>query len=159
MKRGSLLFLVLVLGIFLIACAPTPKVMEEPIVIELPEEISETAPAESVANEKPTLGEKVASAEHQITITADGFSPKTITVKAGDTVTFFNEDSNQHWPASAMHPTHNVYPESGGCIGSKFDACKGLEQGESFSFTFNEKGSWKYHDHLSVSSTGTVVVE
>ena len=142
MKRGFLLLAVLGLAIFLIACAPIPKVMEEPVITELPEGISE-----------PT------SAEHQITITADGFSPKTITVKAGDTVTFFNEDSNQHWPASAMHPTHNVYPESGGCIGSKFDACKGLAQGESFSFTFNKKGSWKYHDHLSVTSTGTVVVE
>ena len=140
MKRGLILFAILVSGIFLIACAPTPKVTEELVVAELPEG-------------KPT------PAEHQITITAEGFSPKTITIKAGDTVTFVNEDSNQHWPASAMHPTHNVYPESGGCIGSKFDACKGLEQGESFSFTFNEKGSWKYHDHLSVPSTGTVVVE
>ena len=78
-------------------------------------------------------------------------------------VTFFNEDSNKHWPASAMHPTHTLYPGSGiekcGTGEKIFDACKGLEQGESFSFTFNEKGSWKYHDHLSVSSTGTIVVE
>ena len=120
--------------------------MEDQVLAELPE-----------GSPKPT------SAEHQITITADGFSPKIITVKAGDTITFFNEDSNKHWPASAMHPTHTIYPGSDikKCGGGEaiFDACKGLAQGESFSFTFNEKGSWKYHDHLSVSSTGTIVVE
>ena len=82
-----------------------------------------------------------------------------MTIKTGTTVTFTNEDSNQHWPASAMHPTHTAYPESGGCIGSKFDACKGLAQGESFSFTFNEIGSWGYHDHLRASMTGKIVVE
>ena len=131
------------------ACAPpTPKVMEESIAAELPEEVSETAPVMDGSAEGKT-----------VKITASGFEPKTLTVKAGTTITFVNEDSNQHWPASAMHPTHAVYPESGGCIGSKFDACKGLEQGESFTFTFNEKGSWKYHDHLKVSSTGIIVVE
>lgn len=139
MKRGLLVVGILMTLALLTACSPAGNVPQ----------------TELVANENPTA----ASAEHQITIAADGFSPKTITIKAGDTITFLNEDANKHWPASAMHPTHNVYPESGGCIGSKFDACKGLEQGESFSFTFNEKGSWKYHDHLSVSSTGTVVVE
>lgn len=161
MKKGLLLLVILVLGISLVACTPlTPKVMEEPIVTELPEEVSETTPAEPAAIEE--VMQK--SAEDMIVkITASGFSPKTITIKAGDTVTFFNEDSNKHWPASAMHPTHTLYPGSDiqkcGTGEQIFDACRGLEQGESFSFTFNEKGSWKYHDHLSVSSTGTVVVE
>ena len=76
---------------------------------------------------------------------------------------FVNKDTAQHWPASAVHPTHVVYPESGGCIGSKFDACKGLAEGETFEFVFSEKGSWKYHDHLNCCSDpaffGTIVVE
>ena len=58
-----------------------------------------------------------------------------------------------------MHPTHAIYPESGGCIGSKFDACKGLKEGESWSFTFNEKGTWNYHDHFDVSKFGKIIVE
>jgi len=62
-----------------------------------------------------------------------------------------------------MHPTHTVYPGSDvkkcGSDESIFDACKGLEQGESFSFTFNEIGSWGYHDHLRASTTGKIVVE
>ena len=106
----------------------------------------------------PSPPSSVESANN-VEITASGFSPATLTVHQGDTVMFVNKDSSTHWPASAVHPTHNVYPESGGCIGSKFDACKRLAEGESFSFTFNEKGSWKYHDHLNPRNTGTIVVE
>ena len=129
----------------LIACSPAEKVVPktEPVVNPEPTEIVKANP----------------SSDNTIRITAAGFEPKTLTVKAGTTVTFVNEDSSKHWPASAMHPTHAVYQESGGCIGSKFDACKGLEAGESFSFTFNEKGSWNYHDHLRPSNTGKIIVE
>jgi len=106
-----------------------------------------------------TITQPTATSENTVEITSSGFSPKILTINAGDTVVFANKDANVHWPASAFHPTHTVYPESGGCLGSKFDACKGLEQGESFSFEFNQKGSWKYHDHLNPSLSGTIVVE
>jgi Raf kinase inhibitor-like YbhB/YbcL family protein len=92
-------------------------------------------------------------------ITSSGFNPSSLTIKTGDTVVFQNNDTELHWPASAVHPTHTVYPESGGCIGSKFDACAGLAQSETFTFTFNQKGTWNYHDHLNPGLTGTVVVE
>jgi len=93
-----------------------------------------------------------------VEITSSGFSPKTLEINSGDTVTWTNMDSRSHWPASAVHPTHTIYPEKGGCIGSKFDACKGLSNRESYSFTFNEKGTWGYHDHLRASLTGTIIV-
>lgn len=99
------------------------------------------------------------TAGNTVEITSSGFSPNTLTINAGDTVTFVNKDSRSHWPASAVHPTHTVYPESGGCIGSKFDACKGLAQSETFSFKFDQKGTWKYHDHLNPGLTGTIVVQ
>src|SRR3989344_2395368 len=75
------------------------------------------------------------------------------------TETFIIMDEGTYWPASASHPSHTVYPTTGGCIGSTFDACKGLAQGESFDFTFNEAGEWKYHDHLNPGRTGTIIVE
>jgi len=104
------------------------------------------------------------SSTHDIEITSSGFSPKTLEINAGDTVTWTNKDSRNHWPASAIHPTHTVYPGSsiskcGTSAESEiFDACNGLSAGESYSFTFNEKGTWKYHDHLSISRTGTIIV-
>lgn len=87
------------------------------------------------------------------------FEPSILTIKVGETATFRNDSAGQVWPASAMHPTHKVYPATGGCINSAFDACKGLMPGESWSFKFDEVGSWKYHDHLNPTRFGTVVVE
>ena len=99
-----------------------------------------------------------------IEITSSGFSPKTLTINQGDKVTFVNKDSQEHWPATAVHPTHTVYPGSDikKCSTAEksniFDACRGLAQGEEYSFTFNEKGSWNYHDHLVAGLRGTIIV-
>lgn len=94
-----------------------------------------------------------------IEITSLSFAPNVLTIKSGETVNFINKDSDKHWPASAKHPTHEVYPEQGGCIASKFDSCKGLEKDEIFAFKFDVKGTWKYHDHLNPSLFGTIIVE
>jgi plastocyanin len=86
-------------------------------------------------------------------------------IKKGETVTFKNQSSNSMWPASAMHPTHRVYSGTSldehcpDTTGTAFDACKGFLPGQSWSFIFNKTGTWKYHDHLNPSATGTVVVE
>jgi len=94
-----------------------------------------------------------------VEITASGFEPQELRIKAGETVVFVNKDSKPHRPASNPHPIHTDYPETGGCVGSKFDACNALEPGEKFEFTFNEKGEWGYHDHLNPGTTGKIVVE
>lgn len=100
-----------------------------------------------------------------ITYTDDGFGPSTITISAGDTVTFINGSSGLMWPASVIHPTHKVYPGSSiqkcGTTeeASIFDSCGRITSGDSWSFTFTEVGDWKYHNHLRISKTGTIVVE
>ena len=86
-----------------------------------------------------------------VSITDDGFDPPTLTVSSGTTVTFENESSDDSWPASDVHPTHQLYPG--------FDAKKPLLAGDSYSFTFTETGSWGYHNHLEPDVTGTIVVE
>ena len=104
------------------------------------------------------------SNEHTIEITSSGFSPKTLDVKKGDKVNFINKGTSDSWPASVIHPTHLAYPGSDikKCGTAEavniFDACKGLAQEESYSFTFDEIGSWSYHDHLNPSKTGTIIV-
>ena len=94
-----------------------------------------------------------------VEITASGFNPETLQVEQGSAVTFVNKDTTQHWPASAKHPLHSAYPDRGGCIGSKFDSCEPLDPNQNFTFTFNHKGTWEYHDHWKPGLTGTVVVE
>ncbi|GEM_PF-2519582 len=102
---------------------------------------------------------KTNSREFEIVITKDGFSPKETKIKKGDAITWINKGDSPSWPASAFHPTHDVYPEKGGCIASKFDACKDLVKGESFRFVFNYAGSWSYHDHLNPKLFGKIIVE
>ena len=128
----------------------------------------------SVSNEMPVPGENGVEEmvvedggevmESVITYTDDGFSPAELTVEAGTEVTFVNSSSRNFWPASAMHPTHKVYPGSGieKCgtdgAGAIFDACVGIAPGASYVFTFNEVGEWGYHDHLRSSEFGRVIV-
>ena len=102
-----------------------------------------------------------------IEITSSEFAPETLTISKGETVTFINKDTEEHWPASAMHPTHTFYPGSdiAKCFDDEtdkstlFDSCSGLSEGESWSFTFNEVGSWGYHDHLNANLHGKIIVE
>ena len=94
--------------------------------------------------------EKEGTVKNIVEITSSGFSPRNLEIKAGNTVRFVNKDSKKHWPASDIHPTHNLYPG--------FDALRGLAQGEEYSFTFTKQGSWGYHDHLSPVLKGTIVI-
>ena len=120
---------------------------------------STTPPVQSTISTIIQQGNGAGSGKYAVEITSNGFSPKELTIKEGDTVVFMNKDNTKHWPASAVHPTHQVYPEPGGCIGSKFDSCKNLAQGEIFEFEFTHKGVWKYHDHSNPSLQGVIVVE
>lgn len=119
--------------------------------------------AETVVNDQGAPSEEpVGSAT--VVYTGSGFSPSTITVKVGTRVTFQNQSSGSVWPASAIHPTHTVYPGSSislcgtASAASIFDACGAVAPGGSWSFTFNEVGTWRYHNHLQAAQTGTIVV-
>lgn len=86
-----------------------------------------------------------------VAMTPEGFIPTTTRVKAGDIVRFVNEDADWRWPASDLHPTHELYPD--------FDPGKPIIAGDDWDFQFKEKGSWRFHDHLKPNKRGTVIVE
>jgi plastocyanin len=85
-----------------------------------------------------------------IVLTESGYEPSNIVIKKGTTVEFTTTTGRQHWPASSLHPTHNEYPE--------FDPLVPVEADESWSFTFDETGTWSYHDHLRSYFTGKIEV-
>lgn len=85
-----------------------------------------------------------------VKITSTGFSPQTVTIKAGDSVTWMNDDTAMHNVSSAPHPTHTAYPPLN--LGN-------IAPGSSKSLTFPTAGTYKYHDHLNPSLTGSVIVE
>ncbi len=87
----------------------------------------------------------------QVVYTSNGFTPQTVTIKKGDTVTFENKTGRSASVASNNHPTHLLYPE--------FDQYKTDQRGkDEFKFTFTKVGSWGYHDHLNAGMGGTVIV-
>jgi len=120
--------------------------------------------SETDTNTTSTPTSTVTAKTVTVTYAAGSFSPKSVTVNKGDTVTWVNNTSGDMWVASAAHPTHTVYggttlsqhcPDTAGIA---FDACAGVAKSQSWSFTFNKAGTWNYHDHLHASNFGTIVV-
>lgn len=85
-----------------------------------------------------------------ILITQDGFDPQELSIEQDTEVTFINNDTIEHWPASNPHPTHDVYPD--------FDPAKAIPPGKSWVFTFEKQGTWRYHDHLNPHLGGSIIV-
>jgi plastocyanin len=71
------------------------------------------------------------------------FTPQRLTVKAGTTVTWSNEDDVPHTVASS----------------SKVFKSKALDTGNKFSFTFTTPGTYDYFCSLHPHMTGAVEVE
>src|SRR6266568_8466101 len=71
------------------------------------------------------------------------FAPPSLTVKAGMTVTWRNEDDIPHAVASS----------------TRVFKSKALDTDDSFSFTFNDAGTYEYFCSLHPHMKGTIVVE
>ena len=78
-----------------------------------------------------------------VTIDNFTFSPQKLTIKAGTTVTWKNEDDIPHTIAA----------------GNKAFKSKALDTDDSYSFTFNTVGTYDYFCSLHPQMTGTIVVE
>lgn len=106
-----------------------------------------TLPREKTASGDSTM---VYSDFATTTMVTDGFSPAIITVRKNTRVTFVNRDSLWRWPASDIHPSHDIYAE--------FDPKHPIAPGEQWSFMFEKTGEWGMHDHLAPYITGKVIV-
>jgi len=82
-----------------------------------------------------------AQTANSVAIENFAFSPATITVKAGTTVTWTNRDSAAHTVKSDSFTSPS------------------LNQGETYSYTFNDTGSFAYTCGVHPAMKGTVVVE
>lgn len=109
-----------------------------------------------------TINTPAAAASASVMLLESGFSPKTVTIKKGGTVTWADESAGNMWVATASHPTHTVYDGTAlaahcaaGANAPSFDQCK---NGTSYSFTFNKVGTWNYHNHSNSPQFGSVVV-
>lgn len=85
-----------------------------------------------------------AVATDKVTIQNFAFSPAAITVKKGTAVTWTNQDSVAH-----------TVQETDGQDGPK---SSDLNQGASYTFTYNTVGTFKYHCSIHPNMIGTVTV-
>ncbi len=85
-----------------------------------------------------------------ISYDGNGFSPDSITVKSGDKVTIKNDSQNDLNFKSNPHPIHTDNTELN--VGE-------VAPGESKTFTVTKVGTWGYHNHLSQTQQGTIIVQ
>jgi plastocyanin len=79
-----------------------------------------------------------------VTIDNFFFTPATLTVKAGTTVTWTNKDDIPH----GIGATNNAFPKS-----------RALDTDDSYSFTFTTPGTYQYFCYLHPKMVGSIVVE
>jgi plastocyanin len=84
-----------------------------------------------------------AAATIAVKITATAFTPKAVTINQADVVKWTNADK----------VTHQLVANNGAF------ASPILKPGDPYSFTFNAAGTFKYHDALHPTLTGTITVK
>lgn len=85
-----------------------------------------------------------------VSLTANGFSPKILTVKAGTKVTWTNQSGSGANVSSDPHPAHTAYQPLN--LGS-------FQNGGTLSLVFDKPGAYGYHNHLAPAQTGTIIVQ
>lgn len=86
----------------------------------------------------------------QIQITQNGFEPANLSIKKGTIVTWLNTDQSIHQIAANPHPTSEDLPSLISEI---------LNNDQSYQYTFEETGTFGYHDKLKPTINGTIEVK
>ncbi len=100
-----------------------------------------TALAGCGTEERPAPVDDGVSADATVEMRGQMFQPSTVTVSAGETVSWVNEDP----------VVHNV-------VGDGFNSAS-MGSGDSFSHTFEEPGTYDYSCTIHPGMNGTVVVD
>ncbi len=92
-----------------------------------------------------------ASAQHTVLVNEFSFTPQNLTIQAGETVTWVNQNGMHNINGSAQsYPDNPVGFNSGNPLPAPWD----------YSFTFNTVGAYQYHCdlHFAMGMTGSVTV-
>jgi Plastocyanin len=131
MKRKLIIFILLVAASLAMGCTSYSN-------------SGQTATPANETTTSPTNGTPAMTTESmtvEVSIQNFAFNPQSVTISSGDTVKWTNFDSVSHTVAGADFVS---------------DA---LKNGDSFSHTFTETGTYNYHCSIHPSMTGMVIVE
>src|SRR5262245_55802252 len=101
--------------------------------------LSKTSHAKPAASEQ-----KISRAQYQVKIDNFSFGPATLTVPAGATVTWTNQDD----------VPHNVVSSEGGILKSPV-----LDTDQKFSYTFTMAGTYPYYCGIHPKMTAKLIVQ
>jgi plastocyanin len=105
-------------------------------------------PTEQPTQMAPTEQPMQQGATVEIAMKDISFQPSTITIKVGTTVTWTNDDPVAHTVTSGTRGNPSGLFDSGN-----------VGPGQTFSFTFNEPGTYDYYCKIHSGMDGVVVVE
>lgn len=111
---------------------------------------SQTGASTSTTTPPPLDSESQIPGQVTVQLTASGFVPANVTVRAGTTVVWVNASGAQGAVYSNPHPIHTDYPPLNLGV---------FQNGGTFSLLFDKAGTYGYHNHLNPGQTGTIVVQ
>ncbi len=128
-----ILILILLLGIVIIVIKQKPS----------------TRPISNVKTTVPSPSHSLFK-ETKIELTKTGFSPRIVTIKVNEGISWTNKSGVKATINSADHPTHKKFPEIN--LG---------EFGNNISLThiFTKSGRYDFHNHYNPLQSGTIIVE
>ena len=135
MKKHLILVLVVIAGATVMIAGCTSSSSPSP------------SPITSMATSSPSLSPVTSTAtstasQNSVAIQNYAFNPSTLTIQKGATVTWKNYDSVQH----------TVTSDSGAFSSPR------LSTGDTYTYQFNNTGSFSYHCSIHTYMTGTIVV-
>lgn len=105
-----------------------------------------------VIHNRNKQGAQAETSAANVQIGDTAFTPGTVRIKQGQSVTWTNTDTRLHQVAADPYPSHSKLP-------SLFSE-ESLATNESYTFTFDKAGTYTYHDPLNPTTLkATVIVE
>ncbi len=101
-----------------------------------------------------TNNSTTASDSVTVTYTDSGFTPSSVTLKKGGTLTWKNDASDQVQIGVNPHPVH-----TGNRAITNGEFTLDLNPGDTKTITINDTGTFGYHDHLDPTISGTIIVQ
>jgi plastocyanin len=150
---GAVIAILIILGIVLFMVLKSSPQEEEPPTQETPQNNTPATPDPDPVPEnsteqnssEDTPEEPQGPQTHTVEMLDFEFSPGTITIKNGDTVTWINKGKGPHYVMTAS--------------GKRILDSKIVPSGESWSYTFNITGTHYYFSPVYEAMSGKVIVE
>lgn len=147
---GTLIFLIIISGIlFFLSKRLNPSRSNFTSQGALPTSTSAPTPTSVYGAGNQDRQEVSPNPQDTVTLRADGFAPKVLTIHAGETVTWVNNSGTQATVNSDPHPVHTAYPPLN--LGE-------FNDGDTVSVAFPKPGRYGYHNHFDANQTGTIIV-